>query len=177
MANKKEHKDVAGEAAQAEEIKTTTPEDVPAQSPPAPPVSAEDYAQLEEQHRRILAEYANYKRRTEQEKTLLGEFIRADLLLQLLPALDNLERAVAAPDGKEYKAGVDMTITQLKEALQKLGLTEMDALNQPFDPEQHHAVQREDAVDVPHDTVTAVLQKGYTLGGKVLRPAMVKVAN
>ena len=137
--------------------------------------------QLEEQkdqHMRVLAEYANYKRRTEQEKEQIGQYVKADVLGKLLPLLDNLDRAAAAPDGPEYKTGVDMIIRQLHEALSDLGVTEIDALGQPFDPEWHYAVLREDAPDgVEPDTVTQVLQAGYKLGDKLLRPAMVKVAN
>lgn len=137
-------------------------------------------AQLHEQedlYKRMLAEYANYKRRTEQEKQLVGEFTRGETLKALLPVLDNLVRAAAAPEGHEYKTGVDMTIRQLQEALHGLGLEEIEAQGKPFDPEIHHAVMREDAEGVEPDTVTEVLQTGYSLHGRVLRPAMVKVAN
>ena len=147
--------------------------------------SSEKIAALEQQlndqkdqHMRVLAEYANYKRRTEQEKEQIGQFVKADVLAKLLPLLDNLDRAAAAPDGPEYKTGVDMIIRQLHEALTDLGVTEIEALGQPFDPEWHYAVLREDAPDgVEPDTVTQVLQTGYKLGDKLLRPAMVKVAN
>ena len=131
-----------------------------------------------DQHMRVLAEYANYKRRTEQEKEQIGQFVKADVLGKLLPLLDNLDRAAAAPDGPQYKTGVDMITRQLHKALTDLGVTEIEALGQPFDPEWHCAVQREDAADgVEPDTVTEVLQTGYKLGDKLLRPAMVKVAN
>ena len=136
--------------------------------------------QLDEQkdaYQRMLAEYANYKRRTEQEKEQLGEFTKAEVLKALLPSLDNLERAVDAPAGDEYKTGVDMTIRQFREALGKLGLEEIAAKDAPFDPEVHNAVMREDADGVEPDTVTEVFQKGYKVGSRVLRPAMVKVAN
>ena len=125
----------------------------------------------------MLAEYANYKRRTEQEKEQIGLYTKADLLKQLLPTIDNLERAVDAPPGDEYKTGVDMTIRQFHEALTAMGLEEIPAEQQPFDPEVHHAVMREDADGVEPDTVTEVYQKGYRVAGRVLRPAMVKVAN
>lgn len=128
-------------------------------------------------YQRMLAEYANYKRRTEQEKEQLGEFTKAELLKALLPSLDNLERAVDAPAGEEYKKGVDMTIAQFHEALKKLGLEEIPAQDAPFDPEIHNAVMREDADGVEPETVTQVFQKGYRVGSRILRPAMVKVAN
>ena len=131
----------------------------------------------EDAYKRVLAEYANYKRRTDQEKENLGAFTRAETLKALLPALDNLERAVAAPAGDEYKTGVDMTIRQLMEILKNLGLEEIVADGAPFDPEIHNAVMREDADGIEPETVTAVFQKGYRLGDRILRPAMVKVAN
>lgn len=128
-------------------------------------------------YKRVLAEYANYKRRTEKEKEDIGAFTRAETIKALLPALDNLERAVDAPAGDEYKTGVDMTIRQLRESLQKLGLEEIEADGAPFNPEIHNAVMREDADGVEPETVTAVFQKGYRMGDRILRPAMVKVAN
>lgn len=134
-------------------------------------------AESKDQYQRMLAEYANYKRRTEQEKEQIGAFVKADVLSRLLTALDNMDRAMQAPPGEEYKTGVELTMRQLKEALQTLGLEEIDALGQPFDPALHNAVMREDAEDVDTETVTEVFQKGYKLGDRVLRPAMVKVAN
>ena len=133
--------------------------------------------ETKDQYQRMLAEYANYKRRTEQEKEQLGHFTRGEMLKALLPSLDNLERAVDAPDGEDYRKGVDMVIDQFHQALKDMGLAEIPAENQPFDPEVHHAVMREDADGVEPDTVTQVFQKGYKYGDKVLRPAMVKVAN
>ena len=128
-------------------------------------------------YQRMLAEYANYKRRTEQEKLNLGAFTKAEVIKALLPALDNLERAAGAPDGPEFKTGVDMTIRQLMDLLKSQGLEEIPAEGAPFDPEVHNAVMREDADGVEPDTVTEVFQKGYRIGDRVLRPSMVKVAN
>ena len=128
-------------------------------------------------YQRMLAEYANYKRRTEQEKEQLGAFTRAEVIKKLLPALDTLERAASAPAGEEYKTGVVMTIRQLNDILKEMGLEEIDAEGAPFNPEIHNAVMREDADGVEPDTVTEVYQKGYKMGDRVLRPSMVKVAN
>ncbi len=133
--------------------------------------------ETQDAYKRVLAEYANYKRRTDVEKENLGAFTRAETIKALLPALDNLERAVAAPAGDDYKTGVDMIIRQLTEILHNMGLEEIVADGAPFDPEIHNAVMREDADGVEPETVTAVFQKGYRMGDRVLRPAMVKVAN
>lgn len=130
-----------------------------------------------DQYQRMLAEYANYKRRTEQEREQIGAFTKAELLTGLLTSLDNMEKAIAAPAGDEYKTGVDLVLRQFMDALAKMGLEEIPAENQPFDPNVHNAVMREDADGVEPDTVTAVFQKGYKLGDRVLRPSMVKVAN
>ena len=146
-------------------------------TPPAALLKKQELGETKDQYQRMLAEYANYKRRTEQEKEQLGQFSRGEMLKALLPTVDNLERAAAAPDGEEYKKGVDMVIRQFHEELAGLGLEEIPAESQPFDPELHHAVMREDADGVEPDTVTEVFQKGYRYKGRVLRPAMVKVAN
>lgn len=137
----------------------------------------QELEQVKDQYQRMLAEYANYKRRTEQEKEQIGAFTKAELLTGLLVSLDNMEKAIAAPSGEEYKTGVDLVLKQFMEALHKLGLEEIAAENTPFDPNVHNAVMREDADGVEPDTVTAVFQKGYKMGDRVLRPAMVKVAN
>lgn len=133
--------------------------------------------ETQDAYKRVLAEYANYKRRTDMEKENLGAFTRAETVKALLPAIDNLERAVAAPTGDDYKTGVDMIIRQLTEILHNMGLEEIVAEGAPFDPEIHNAVMREDADGVEPETVTAVFQKGYRMGDRILRPAMVKVAN
>ncbi len=134
-------------------------------------------AAQQEQYTRMLAEYANYKRRTEQEKEQIGQFAKADVLARLLPVIDDMDRAADAPDGPDYRKGVDMIVDKFHAELEKLGLTEIPALGEPFDPEVHHAVMREDADGVEPDTVTEVFQKGYRFGERVVRPAMVRVAN
>ena len=130
-----------------------------------------------ERYTRMLAEYANYKRRTEQEKLQIGAYTKAELLTELLVSIDNMEKAIAAPAGEDYKTGVDMVLRQFMDALHKMGLEEVGAEGEPFDPNVHNAVMREDADGIDEETVTAVFQKGYKLGDRVLRPAMVKVAN
>ena len=137
----------------------------------------EELTSLTDQYQRMLAEYANYKRRTEQEKMQIGAFTKAELLTELLTSVDNMEKAIAAPAGDEYKTGVDLVLRQFMDALQKLGLESVGVEGEPFDPNVHNAIMREDADGVEEETVSAVFQKGYKLGDRVLRPAMVKVAN
>lgn len=171
-----------------EKLDLTTPEEETEVQPEAEnnteePVNTElmqlqeQLTQTQDQYQRVLAEYANYKRRTDQEKEQLGSFVKAEVLKALLPIIDNLERAVDSPENGEYKKGVEMVVHQFGETLGTLGLEEIPALNQVFDPERHNAVMREDADGVEPETVTEVYQKGYALGARVLRPAMVKVAN
>ena len=130
-----------------------------------------------DQYQRMLAEYANYKRRTEQEKEQIGEFTKAEILKGLLPSVDNMERALQAEESGDYKTGVEMTVRGFFDAMKALGLEEIEAEGCPFNPEIHNAVMREDAEDTEAETVTQVFQKGYRVGDRVLRPAMVKVAN
>lgn len=137
----------------------------------------EELAAMNDQYQRMLAEYANYKRRTEQEKLQIGAFTKAELLTGLLTSIDNMEKAIDAPAGDDYKTGVDLVLRQFMDALNKLGLEPVGVEGEPFDPNVHNAVMREDADGVEEETVTAVFQKGYKLGDRVLRPAMVKVAN
>ena len=137
----------------------------------------EELTSLNDQYQRMLAEYANYKRRTEQEKMQIGLYTKAELLTELLTSVDNMEKAIAAPAGDDYKTGVDLVLRQFMDALTKLGLESVGVEGEPFDPNVHNAVMREDADGIDEETVTAVFQKGYKLGDRVLRPAMVKVAN
>lgn len=136
-----------------------------------------ELSEVKDIYQRMLAEYANYKRRTDQEKEQISGFTKSETIKALLPALDNLERAVEAPAGDEYKTGIDMTIRQLSELLKSQGLEAIALVGEVFDPELHNAVMREDADGVEPDTITEVFQKGYKLGDRLLRPAMVKVAN
>lgn len=163
-----------------EEVKDTKKEKKPsktAQLEQKLAAKEEELAALNDQYQRMLAEYANYKRRTEQEKLQIGAYTKADVLTALLTSVDNMEKAIAAPAGDDYKTGVDLVLRQFMEALEKLGLESVGVEGEPFDPNVHNAVMREDADGIDEETVTAVFQKGYKLGDRVLRPAMVKVAN
>ena len=163
-----------------EEVKDTKKEKKPsktAQLEQKLAAKEEELAVLNDQYQRMLAEYANYKRRTEQEKLQIGAYTKADVLTALLTSVDNMEKAIAAPAGEDYKTGVDLVLRQFMEALEKLGLETVGVEGEPFDPNVHNAVMREAADGIDEETVTAVFQKGYKLGDRVLRPAMVKVAN
>lgn len=127
---------------------------------------------------RLQADFDNYRKRTMREKEDLLKFAAEKLIGQILPVLDNFERALAAPAGDEgaFRSGVEMIYRQLLDILTREGLEPLQCVGQPFDPSRHEAVLRQPAGEQPENTVLAELQKGYTLHGKVIRPAMVCVA-
>jgi len=126
---------------------------------------------------RKQAEFANYRRRTEGVRQEAFDDGRRDAVGKLLPIIDNLERALAAAgDGEDgLKAGVEMVLRQTKETFAKMGVEEIDPLGQPFDAELHNAVMQGSEDEGEPGTVCMVLQKGYKLGNRVIRHAMVKV--
>jgi molecular chaperone GrpE len=139
---------------------------------------AEDYyGQLQ----RLQADFDNYRKRTQKEKLELIKYASERLVVELLPVLDNFDRAVSSakvnPDFTAFSQGVEMILRQMQTALSKEGLKAMDAVGQPFDPNLHEAVLRVASEEHPENTVVEELQKGYYLKEKVLRPCMVKVSN
>lgn len=127
---------------------------------------------------RTAAEYDNFKKRTEKEKTQIGDFVKAGVVKGLLPVADNIGRsALCDPSSPDYQKGLEIIVKQLCEALDKLGLKEIEAKGQPFDPNLHEAVMHIEDENLGENIVADVLQPGYMLGETVLRPSMVKVAN
>ena len=128
---------------------------------------------------RQLAEFENFRKRSNSEKTAMYSNGVRDTVEKLLPVIDNFERAVEAADDKEdpmYK-GVEMILKQFMEILENLGVKEIPSKGEPFDPNVHSAVMHIDDESCDENVVVEVFQKGYTLGDKVIRPRMVKVAN
>ena len=137
-----------------------------------------DLAAEKDKYLRLLAEYDNYRRRSQKEKESAWSDAKADTAAAFLPVYDNLERALKQETADEaYKKGVEMTMTQLKEVLTKLGIEEIPALGEPFDPNLHNAVMHVDDEDLGENVVVEVFQDGFKLGDKIIRHAMVKVAN
>ena len=135
-------------------------------------------AEKDKQYQYLAAEYDNFRRRSAKEKTDAYSSAKADAALAFLPVFDNLQRALAAPcTDAAYAKGVEMTMTQLRQVLEKLGITEIDALNQPFDPNLHNAVMHVEDDTKGEGEIVDVFQKGYRRGDKVIRFAMVRVAN
>ena len=131
-----------------------------------------------EQFLRLAAEYDNYRKRTAKEKENLWTDAKADTIQAFLPVYDNLERASKQETADEaFKKGVEMTMNQLKEVFAKLGVSEIDAQGKPFDPNLHNAVMHIEDESLGENTVAQVFQAGFMLGEKVIRFAMVQVAN
>ncbi len=133
--------------------------------------------QLRDRVLRTLADFDNYRKRADREKSEFFKFAVGGVLKDVLPVLDNFERALDhAEEGDEFHRGVLLIYKQLVDVLQKHGLTVIEQPGVRFDPNVHEAVVREEDESVPSHTVVAVLQKGYFLHERLLRPALVKVA-
>ncbi len=137
---------------------------------------AAELKEAQEHILRIHAEFENFKKRTAREKGELYSAAAAEVLTRLLPVFDNLERAGTCTDFDSLKQGVDMILNSFHMSLEACGVKEVEALGVEFDPNLHNAVLQEAREDFASNTVCEVLQKGYLLGERLLRPAMVKVA-
>ena len=130
------------------------------------------------QYLRLAADFENFRRRSAQEALDRARHGSEAAALALIPVLDNLQRAIQhAPEGDPMVDGVRMVARQFEDALASVGVTAIEAEGQPFDPAVHEAIGGEESPDVEHDTVVAVLQPGYRLHDRVLRPALVRVAH
>lgn len=137
-----------------------------------------DLAASEDKYLRLLAEYDNFRKRSQKEKDELYTAIRAETVGRFLPVYDNLERALNQPTADEaYKKGVGMTMTGLVEVMEKLGVEIFGSVGDPFDPNIHNAVMHCEDESLGENTVAEVFQKGFRVGEKVVRFAMVRVAN
>jgi len=136
----------------------------------------EELKKEKDNYMRLFAEFDNFRKRTSKEKTEAYGDSAAKTIGAILPALDNFDRALDAPCSDEnFKKGVEMIFTQFTGILEKLGVTEIEALGVPFDPSIHNAIKQVESEDAESDTVCEVFQKGYKLGDRVIRPAMVAV--
>jgi len=150
----------------------------------ASPEVAAELAELKDRHLRLAAEYDNFRRRSLKERQDLHNYATENLVKELLPIVDNLERAVDHARKEEQRSdsdnllqGVELTYRSLLQILTRLGVVEIQALDQPFDPQVHEAVRRVPTPDKRAGTVIAIYQKGYMLKDRMLRPAMVAVAS
>ena len=135
-------------------------------------------ADVNDKYLRLAAEYDNYRKRTAKEKESIYGDAKADTIKPLLAVYDNLERGIAQYDEADvHRQGLELILRQFTETLTKLDVTEIEAQGQPFDPEKHNAVMHVEDESAGENTVVEVFQKGFMIGDKVLRFAMVKVAN
>ena len=139
---------------------------------------AKQLAEEHDQYLRLAAEYDNYRKRTAKEKEGIYANAKIDTIKPFLAVLDNLERGVSQfEEGDAHRQGLELICKQFEEVLTKLNVAEIPALGEKFDPEKHNAVMHTEDETAAENTVVEVFQKGYTLGDKILRFAMVKVAN
>lgn len=187
----KAKEEAAQAEATAEEVKTEAAETEPDAKPDKASklksenkaLSAEneklknELAETSDKYLRMLAEYDNFRRRTQKEKEGIYADAYESALSAVLPVADNLERAALCTDGESLSDGVKMIIKQFSEALGKLGVEAYGARGEAFDPVMHNAVMQVEDGELGENTVAEVLQKGYKKGDKILRHAVVKVAN
>lgn len=198
---KKHEQQAAAEAAEAENAKVneSAEQAEPAQDAGDAPAADEEkaaedaastdakiaeaaVADMKQRYMRLQADFANFKKRTAGEKLQISEVVKMEVLQNVLPVVDNFERALQVPqdkltdDLKSFVDGYEMIYKQLMTVLEKEGVVKIDAVGKPFDPNYHQAVMRVASDEYDNDVVVEVLQEGYLLGDKTLRPAMVKVA-
>ena len=162
--------EVEAEAAEENAEETTETAEAPAEDPEEEAWSMK--------YMRLMADFQNYKKRTEKEKTDIYAYANEKLITELLNVLDNFERALAHESADEsYVEGMNMIFKQFAGVLEKAGLEEIKALGEDFNPMFHNAVMMEDNDAYESGKVTNVMQKGYMLNKKVIRPAMVMVNN
>ena len=146
--------------------------------------TASEYAALEDalneandKYLRLFAEYDNYRKRTAREKTETYQNAASKCIEELLPFIDSFERSLGIESSDEnFKKGMDMIFKQLQDFLTKMNVTEVEALGAEFDPNVHNAIQQLDGTDYASNHICQVYQKGYMIGDKLIRPAMVAVA-
>lgn len=139
----------------------------------------EEFEAHKQQHLRVLAEYDNFRKRSQNEKNAVYNNAVSDTVQSILPIADNIERALAQENAsaEDMRKGVEMIEAQIAAAFEKLGITATGAVGEAFDPNLHNAVAHIDNEGLGENVIAAVYQKGYLLGDKVVRHAMVQVAN
>ncbi len=132
-----------------------------------------------QQHLRVLAEYDNFRKRSQNEKSAIYNNAVSDTVQALLPIADNIERALEQENAsaEDMRKGVEMIESQIQQAFEKLGITPCGAVGESFDPNRHNAVAHIEDESLGENVISAVFQKGYLLGDRVVRFAMVQVAN
>ncbi len=141
-------------------------------------ITKEEYEELNDHYKRILAEFDNFKKRSQKEKESLYDSILSDVIEVILPVVDNLENALKAETTDEnYKQGIELVLKQFKDVLKSKGVEEIPALGEAFDPELHEAVSMIQDENFGEKIIAQEYRKGYKIGNKVIRHSMVVVAN
>lgn len=176
MKEKKEKELKDKEEAQPPEA--ASPPEEPQEEPELEKLQAQLDAQ-KEQYLRVLAEYDNFRKRTAAEKTSIYNNAVSDTVQAILPIADNIALALNQENAsaEDMKKGVEMIETQIEGVFEKLGISAVGQVGEPFDPNLHNAVAHIDDENLGENVISAVFQKGYTLGDRVVRHAMVQVAN
>lgn len=178
MSKKDNDQNQIPEEAVEETAQEVTEAEEEAQEPTAEEKLQQTIREQEDKYLRLLAEYDNYRKRSQKEKENAWTTAKADTIKELLPVYDNLERALKQETADEaYAKGVQMTMQQLKTVLEKLGVEEIPAQGEPFDPNVHNAVMHMEDDTLGENIVAEVFQAGFKMGEKIIRHAMVKVAN
>ena len=176
--SKKEVKDVEKEK-EVDEVKEENEAEEKAPEKTKEEELQEQLDAAKEAHLRTAAEYANYRARSAKEKEQTYSNAKGAVVAEFLPVIDNIERAINAPDSdyESLKKGVEMTLEGLVNALEKLGVESFGEAGESFDPNLHNAVMHVEDESLDENVITDVFQKGYKVGDKVIRAAMVKTAN
>ena len=141
-------------------------------------VPKDDYDDLEDRYKRILAEFENFKKRSSKEREMLYNSILSDVIEVILPIIDNLENAAKTETkDEEYKKGIELVLKQFKDVLQSKGVVEIKAVGETFDPELHEAVSSIQDENLGEKEIAGEYRKGYKIGNRVIRHSMVIVAN
>ena len=169
MSNKeKEPKEELKEEVEEKEVKTENKDMVPKQ----------DYDDLDDRYKRILAEFENFKKRSSKEREGMYNSVLSDVVEVILPVLDNLENAAKVEtEDENYKQGIELVLKQFKDVLKSKGIEEIEAVGTTFDPELHEAVGSIQDENLGEKEIAQEYRKGYKIGSKVIRHSMVVVAN
>ena len=173
MAKEKKEKEIP-----EEELPVEEPQEA-AQEPDETEKLREELAAQKEQYLRVLAEYDNFRKRTQNEKAAIYNNAVSDTVQTILPIADNIERALSQENAtaEDMRKGVEMIESQIQASLEKLNITAIGEVGETFDPNIHNAVAHIDSEELGENVISAVFQKGYLLGDRVIRHAMVQVAN
>lgn len=179
MSKKKKDEEEILEEKETEQVENAEEEKAPEENPTEENLIKKELADTKDQLLRLTAEYANFRKRSEKEKSESFNFAIAKAVGEILSVVDNLERAIASEqeDYEGLKKGVEMTYSGLMASLEKLGVTVYGEAGEQFDPNFHNAVMHIEDDSLEANVITDVFQKGYKINDKVVRPAMVKTAN